>query len=424
MKVRVGAKSDIGRARERNEDSFIIRAPLFAVADGMGGHRGGDVASAMALETLQEVDAGSQPGALIEKVKLANGRVLERGEADRDLQGMGTTLTAVLADGDKAHLVHIGDSRAYLLREGEFRQVTRDHTLVQRMVDEGRLTRDEADHHPQRSILTRALGVEAEAEPDPITLDLLPGDRLMLCTDGLTGMVDEERIREVLESERDPQQACDRLIDEANAAGGEDNITVIVLDFEQDGGASEPETTETTEATTGGADGPSSAAPANPVQPAEATGQATRATATITQERTASERKTTSGAATAQRAATAGSPPSPKAQRRWRKLVIWAVLIVAVLGVAAVGVRAYVQHQWYVGDAGGRVAIYNGIPTKVLAFDLSNIKETTPLSSAAAERLAPWRGLHDGITADSLSDARSIVEQIRQDLQGTNRAGG
>jgi serine/threonine protein phosphatase PrpC len=424
MKVRVGAKSDIGRARERNEDSFITQAPLFAVADGMGGHRGGNVASAMALETLQEVDADGQPGALIEKVKLANGRVLERGEADRDLQGMGTTLTAVLADGDKAHIVHIGDSRAYLLRDGAFRQVTRDHTLVQRMVDEGRLTRDEAEHHPQRSILTRALGVEAEAEPDPITLDLHPGDRLLLCTDGLTGMVDEERIREVLESEPDPQQACDRLIDEANAAGGEDNITVIVLDFEQGEDAPDPRRTAAGEVTTAAADGQRGAAPADPARPAKATGQTSRATTTITQERTLSEGTARPTAVSGQPGGPGAGQVPPDAKRRRRKLVIWAVSIVAVLAVAVAGIRVYVQHQWYVGDAGGRVAIYNGIPTTVLSFDLSHVKEMTSLSSAAAERLAPWRGLHDGITAKSLSDARSIVEQIRQDLQGTNRAGG
>jgi serine/threonine protein phosphatase PrpC len=423
MNVRVGAKSDIGRARERNEDSFIIHAPLFAVADGMGGHRGGNVASAMALETLLEGDAGSQPEALIEKVKLANGRVLERGESERDLQGMGTTLTAVLTDGDKAHFVHIGDSRAYLLRGDDFRQLTHDHTLVQRMVDEGRLTRDEADHHPQRSILTRALGVDADAEPDPMTLDLHPGDRLLLCTDGLTGMVDEDRIREILQTEPDPQQASDRLIDEANAAGGEDNITVIVLDFELEESASDPGSTVATQAATADGGGAAAASPAGSRQRAEATGRA-GATATITRQRAEPESTAPTHVEAARPAGSRPPAAPPKAPRRWRKLVIWTSVVVAVLAAAVAGVRVYIQHQWYVGDAGGRIAIYNGIPTKVLAFELSHVEETTPLSSAAAERLAPWRGLHDGITAESLFDARSIVEQIRQDLQGTNRAGG
>jgi hypothetical protein len=166
------------------------------------------------------------------------------------------------------------------------------------------------------------------------------------------------------------------------------------------------------------------AAPAGSRQGAVAAVSASPATATITQERTASE-VTATARGSAARPAGSGPPLAPhKARRRWWKVVIWSVVVVAVLTAAVAGVRIYIQHQWYVGDAGGRVAIYNGIPTKVLAFDLSRVEESTALSSAAAERLAPWRGLHDGITAESLSAARGIVEQIRQDLQGTNRAGG
>jgi protein phosphatase len=424
MNVRVGAKSDIGRARERNEDSLLIKAPLYAVADGMGGHRGGNVASAMALETLEEVGAGSQPGALIEMVKLANGRVLERGEAERDLHGMGTTLTALLADDAKAHLVHIGDSRAYLLRDGVFRQLTRDHTLVQRMVDEGRLTREEADHHPQRSILTRALGVDAEAEPDPLTLDLQSGDRLLLCTDGLTGMVEEDRIRQLLEEEPDPQRACDRLIDEANAEGGEDNITVIVLNFGEDEHAADSGASGATRAALSAGDGASGAPNAGSSRQEESAGSSSPATTTITEERTSPDGTVIAEASASRPVGSDHLGAPPQARRRWGKVLLWTAVILALVTAAVIGSRVYVDHQWYVGDAGGRVAIYNGIPTKVLAFDLSHVEETTPLSAAAAERLAPWRGLHDGITAESLSDARSIVEQIRQDLEGTNRAGG
>jgi protein phosphatase len=409
MNVTVGAKSDIGRARERNEDSFLIDAPLYAVADGMGGHRGGNVASAMALETLQEGTSGNQPATLIEKVKLANGRVLERGEAERDLQGMGTTLTAILADGDKAHLVHIGDSRAYLLRDGKFQQLTQDHTLVQRMVDEGRLTREEADHHPQRSILTKALGVDADAEPDPMTLDLLPGDRLLLCTDGLTGMVDEDTIREVLETEPDPQRASDLLVDRANEAGGEDNITVIVLDVGRGEASPEPVTKggAARRASDGGGGGSASGSPGG--------------TATMTQDRVRSD---TTQLHFPQAGRAAMPAEDPERRRRWRKIAVWCAAITVLLVAAFVGVRTYVSDQWYVGDAEGRVAIYNGIPTRFLVFDLSHVQETTTLSSADAERLAPWRELHGGITAKSLADARTIVEQIRQDLQGPTRTNG
>jgi serine/threonine protein phosphatase PrpC len=396
MRVRVGAKSDIGRARERNEDSLLLSDPLFAVADGMGGHRGGNVASALALETLEEAARTGQLSELVEKVKEANVDVLGRGEAERDLQGMGTTLTAVKTDGTKAYLVHIGDSRAYLLREGSLQQLTQDHTLVQRMVDEGRLTKEEAEHHPQRSILTRALGVDADAEPDPLTLDLLAGDRLLLCTDGLTGMVGIDRIHEIIEGEPEPQVAADRLVDAANEAGGEDNITVIVLDFEQDD------------------DGSDQRAAASPANVSETDGPASQAIS--------GSRSSTMlvGQPLTGHRAPEGRQAAPKRGRRtWRRFAIWTAALIVILAMALVGVRIYVDRQWFVGDAGGRVAIYNGIPTKVLAFDLSRVRETTDLSAAAAERLAPWRGLHDGITAESLADARTIVQQIRRDLQVT-----
>jgi serine/threonine protein phosphatase PrpC len=401
MRVRVGAKSDIGRARERNEDSLLLSDPLFAVADGMGGHKGGNVASAMALETLEEAARSGQLSELVEKVKEANVHVLGRGEAERDLQGMGTTLTAVKTDGTKAYLVHIGDSRAYLLRDGALQQLTQDHTLVQRMVDEGRLTKEEAEHHPQRSILTRALGVDADAEPDPLTLDLLAGDRLLLCTDGLTGMVGIDRIHETLEGEPDAQVAADRLVDAANDAGGEDNITVIVLDFEEDDDGSDQRTAAIPADTSETDGGPASQAISG-----------SRSSITVVGQPLAGHR------------APKGRQAAPKrGRRRWRRFAIWTAALIVVLALALVGVRVYVDRQWFVGDTGGRVAIYNGIPTKVLAFDLSRVRETTDLSAAAAERLAPWRGLHDGITAESLADARSIVGQIRRDIQVT-KAGG
>jgi PPM family protein phosphatase len=433
MIVRVGTKSDIGRVRERNEDSFLARAPLYAVADGMGGHRGGNVASAMALETLQEVAENGHLSELIEKVKQANVRVLERGEAERDLRGMGTTLTALVADGSTAYLVHIGDSRAYLLREGTFQQLTRDHTLVQRMVDEGRLTREEAERHPQRSILTRALGVDADAEPDPLTLDLHPGDRILLCTDGLTAMIDVDSIRQILEEESDPQAACDRLIDAANAAGGEDNITVVVLDFEEGEEGPDAGTTATRAANTvapapEGASGLSAKAGAQArTRPGRGSGTAT-ATAPVAHGEDGPSDLTVVGRPLELASETLepdGAAVKPAVRhRRRRRVLIWAAAVLVVLGVVAAGVRFYVDRQWYVGDAGGRVAIYKGIPTRVLTVDLSHVQETTELSSTAAEQLAPWRRLHDGITADSLAAARSIVDQIRRDVQNIKVATG
>jgi protein phosphatase len=376
MRVRVGARSDIGRARERNEDAYLIREPLFAVADGMGGARGGDVASSLALEILQDDRAAS----LVETIKQANQRVLERAESDRDLRGMGTTLTAVVADDAKARVAHVGDSRAYLLREGNLQQLTEDHTLVQRMVREGRITAEEARRHPQRSVITRALGVEEDLSVDELTLDMHPGDRLLLCTDGLTSMVEGERIREILGGEDDPQTACDRLIDAANRAGGDDNVTVIVVDFLDDGVGETDRAVEP--ATSGRAE---SAPPA--VKPA-------------------------------------AEPLAAPRRVRWRRVVLWVGVVVAVLAAALIGTRLYVDRQWYVGDAGGRVAIYNGIPAEVLGLELSHVEVTTELATAEAQRLQPWRGLSEGITTGSLEEAERIVDQIRQDLAGPEGGGG
>lgn len=234
-RFRVGARTDVGKVREGNEDSYMARDPLFAVADGMGGHRGGEVASKLALDTLKK--AADPSAALPEAVKEANRVVFRKAAADRALAGMGTTLTAVLAQGEHLRLAHVGDSRAYLIRDGELQRITKDHTIVERMVEEGRITPEEAEIHPQRSILTRALGVEEDVQIDQATIEARPGDRVLLCSDGLTGMIGEDRILDILaEHGDDPQAASDALVDAANDAGGVDNITVVVIDVADGGG--------------------------------------------------------------------------------------------------------------------------------------------------------------------------------------------
>jgi len=384
----------VGRLRERNEDAYLIRDPVFAVADGMGGHRGGDVASALALESLDapegsDEDSNSDPFAgLLAGIKEANRRVLERGESDAALKGMGTTLTAVLAEDDRAHVAHVGDSRAYLLRGGMLQQLTEDHTLVQRMVREGRLKPDEAETHPQRSILTRALGIDDDLEVDQLTLDVHPGDRLLICSDGLTSMVSRERIQEILLSEPDQQLAADRLVEVAIDAGGDDNVTVIVLDVLDEG------------------DGPSSGEHATVVSTSSSDGRPAR---------------TGSLPASAQAARTVGPAEGAgrrKRRRRAGRIAMWTGILVAVVVASLVGLRLYVDRQWYVGDNAGRVAIYNGIPAGVLGFELHHVQETTDLDTAEALRLGPWRALRDGITVNSLSEAEGVVEQIRRDILG------
>jgi PPM family protein phosphatase len=401
MKVRVGVRSDIGRLRQRNEDAYLVKDGLFVVADGMGGHRGGDVASTLALETIESADSGDITlEALVGDIKRANQAVMERGEADRELRGMGTTITAVIAEDGKAHVAHVGDSRAYLLRSGALQQLTEDHTLVQRMVREGRLTEDEAAHHPQRSVLTRALGVDEDIPVDELSLDVHPGDRLLLCTDGLSNMIDRDRIRKILSRERDPQAACDKLIDAANRAGGDDNITVIVLDFEEDAGE------------------PTSAGSASPADSAEDGGRTFSA-------RSRPASSDVAGPPEEGQSATRSVPVIGEAERKeqrrrtinWRRVAVWTGIVVVLITAALVGTRVYIDRQWYVGDSNGRVAIYNGIPTAVIGFELSHVQQITNLDARRAQRLQPWSAIQDGITARNLADAQRIVEQIRLDLQ-------
>jgi len=425
MRARFGSKTDIGRARERNEDSLLVKAPLFVVADGMGGHRGGNVASSLATQKLGEADLrGDGPlRALVGQIKEANKLVLQRGESDRDLRGMGTTVTALLLDGEKAHVAHVGDSRAYLLRSGALQQLTEDHTLVQRMVREGKLTPDQAVHHPQRSIITRALGVEEELPVDELTLSVQDGDRLLLATDGLTAMVEEAEIKAILEAEADPQSACDRLVEAANRGGGEDNITVVVLDFVVEG----PGDAARTDA--------AAAAPAPAVgrstQETRASGAGTSNDVAPTMAMAASATAAT-GTRTAERPAPTGpaesiAEPTKERKRgiRWGRVALWLGVLAAVVVAALVGTRLYVDGQWYVGESQGRVAVYNGIPTAVFGYKLSHVDQLTGLSAAQAELLQPWKGLKDGITASSKADAERVVTQISQDLsQSKTGAGG
>ncbi|WP_303633775.1 Stp1/IreP family PP2C-type Ser/Thr phosphatase [Actinomadura madurae] len=232
--IRYAARSDVGMLREGNEDSAYAGAHLLAVADGMGGHVGGEIASAAAIEALRALDkdlpATELLAALEHTVKTANDNLHRIVESDPALQGMGTTLTAMLWAGNQVALVHIGDSRAYLLRDGSLFQITHDHTLVQSLVDEGRISPDEAASHPQRSLLLRALDGRGEVDPDLSLREAKVGDRYLLCSDGLSGVVTAETIFQVLTDVDDPEQAVRQLIDLANRGGGPDNITCVVAD--------------------------------------------------------------------------------------------------------------------------------------------------------------------------------------------------
>jgi serine/threonine protein phosphatase PrpC len=226
-----GSRTDVGCVRERNEDSLAVSPPLFAVADGMGGHAAGDVASELAIKVLMNyAPTSADADALGEAVVKANHAVIN--EALRaELAGMGTTMTACVVDGTNLAIAHVGDSRAYLLHHGKLQQLTRDHSLVADMVEAGRLTEEEARVHPNRSIITRAIGSDPNMRPDLYEITASPGDRLLICSDGLYSMVKPSRIQSQLARIRDPQRCASALVNDAISAGGLDNVTVIVVDI-------------------------------------------------------------------------------------------------------------------------------------------------------------------------------------------------
>ena len=240
MRLSSFAGTDVGRARTGNEDSYFCGQTVFAVADGLGGHQGGEVASAAAVEPLARLDGGEfadprdAAEALANAIREANEAILDRAAGDPALYGMGTTVTAAAVAGDgQLQLAHVGDSRAYLLREGGLAQLTTDHTVVGELVRRGRLTPEQAAIHPERSILTRAVGLDPRVPVDlPDPLELQSEDQVLLCSDGLTEAVDDGQIADLLAAAGDGDAACRSLIAAANAAGGPDNITVVLLRVE------------------------------------------------------------------------------------------------------------------------------------------------------------------------------------------------
>ena len=244
---RTAALSHPGRRRRHNEDSYVVEPPFFAVADGMGGAKAGEVASGLAAAAVQERGGDGQSGearvaALIEE---ANRRVFRRASEDREAAGMGTTMTVALVEDDRVAIGHVGDSRAYLIRDGELEQLTDDHSLVAELVRSGKLTPEEAESHPQRSVITRALGTEADVDVDTFSVVAAPGDLFLLCSDGLTTMVDDRTILEAVQRHRgNLEEAARALVNAANRGGGEDNITVVF--FEVAGAAEPAEPTEDT----------------------------------------------------------------------------------------------------------------------------------------------------------------------------------
>jgi len=244
--VHVGAVTDPGRRRRRNEDAYVVEPPLFAVADGMGGAQAGEVASRLAAAALKE--SGAEAGGerrIVSLIQEANRRVYDRSNRDPNASGMGTTMTVALVENGQVAFGHVGDSRAYLIRDGSMEQLTEDHSLVAELMRSGKLSPEEAETHPQRSVITRALGTDPDVDVDTFTIAAHKGDLFLLCSDGLTTMVPNETILDLVERHRDDvEKALRALVSAANKGGGEDNITVVAFEIAAEGAVHDGETLE------------------------------------------------------------------------------------------------------------------------------------------------------------------------------------
>ncbi|HWC41254.1 MAG TPA: Stp1/IreP family PP2C-type Ser/Thr phosphatase [Actinomycetota bacterium] len=385
MRLVFAAATDVGRMRKNNEDSYLSAKPVAAVADGMGGHSAGEVASAIAIEELTALrgrgpweNETAATDDLKQAILRANRRIREMAARDRRLNGMGTTLVALLEDGDMVHVANVGDSRGYLLRQGELSQVTVDHSLVQELVDDGRLSPEDAERHPQRSVITRALGIDPEVEFDLFTYKLQVGDRLLLCSDGLSDVVEPAQIRKVLLRVPSAQRAARELVTVANANGGPDNITVIVVDAVDESAPLADDGGDTTGDLVAG-----SATGALPVVgDGEPTGRR-------------------SG-----RAARA-KDRSLATHRRLQRFLVAGIVILVVAALFVAG-RSFLFSRYWVGFDGDSVAVFQGVPGDVAGLRFSRLVERSPVTRAQVPAGYAAR-LDDGVPADDLADARSIA---------------
>jgi PPM family protein phosphatase len=382
--------SDTGMQRRANEDSLLARSPLFVVADGMGGAQAGEVASRIAVESFDAAleGNGAPEETLASRALAANTRIYELAQHDPDRAGMGTTLTAVYVGEHEVAIAHVGDSRAYCLREGELQRLTDDHSLVDELIRQGRLTPEEAEDHPQRSIITRALGPEAVVEVDTRSFHARPGDVYLLCSDGLTTMLSEATVTEVLLANPRLREAGEALIARANEAGGRDNITVILLRLEEVGG-----------------DG---ATRISAVARDRDDRQQTRVSGAVRLETALAEQQPEPMDAVTPRRPRR-PPPAPAAggeRRAWRRLAAPLILL-AVLGIVVAGAWVASQSVYFIAtNSRGLVTLYRGVPYELPG----GIKLYTS-------------DFVSGVSAASLSAARRHT-LLDHSLRSENDAGG
>ena len=403
---RSAAVSHVGKIRSDNQDSGYAGKHLFVVADGMGGHAGGDVASAIAAKRIAEVDklytsANDAEFALQSALLAANSLIAETVFDHIELTGMGTTVSGLLRVGDKVALAHIGDSRIYLFRDGKLEQISKDHTFVQRLVDSGRITPEEAAVHPRRAVLMRVLGdVDAAPELDTTVLDTRPGDRWLLCSDGLSSYVADDRIAAVLASTPDALDAADLLVKESLDQGAPDNVTVILVDVDET-----PESPHVPPVFVGSASVPLVFEP-------DGTRRQLRLPSLLLHPLKSTQ-------------------PDPShfepesdgyldelmledRRRARRRRISWLVFVAAV--IAAVIAAAIIGYQWtqthyFVGSHDGRVAIYQGVQQDIGPIKLSHVLQETTIELADLP-VSRREDVEGTINADDLADARRIIEAL------------
>ncbi|KRE39015.1 serine/threonine protein phosphatase [Janibacter sp. Soil728] len=385
------ARSDVGLVRKDNQDSGYAGPHLLVVADGMGGHAGGDIASATVITELVEIDHDSLTASeastqLSRAITSANQEIARTFEDNPELEGMGTTVTAVMRARNKLIIAHIGDSRAYLLREGRLAQVTKDHSFVQTLIDEGRITEEEASTHPQRSVVTRVLTGAADDEPDVGAREARVGDRYMLCSDGLSGFVALDTIEEILAGDTPPGRAADSLVSLAIRAGAPDNVTVIVADVV------EASTTPSTQPQVVG-----SAALRRPAKRVD-NSPAGRAAALTAQDDDEGVELDEEG--------------SSSRGGRWLRRIGALVVALLLVGAAAYAGYAWTQQQYYVGAQDGQVTVYRGVAQDLGPISLHSAVDQTdiPLSELPSFYRDEVRAT---ISVDSRTAANQRVDSLR-----------
>jgi serine/threonine protein phosphatase PrpC len=391
------ARSDVGLVRQNNQDSAYAGPHLLVVADGMGGHAGGDVASSLAIGELAPLDDESHGADALERLRAgmmaAHRELLDRVHEEPQLTGMGTTVTALLRTGGRLALAHIGDSRAYLLRDSELIQITRDHTFVQTLVDEGRLTQEEAEQHPQRSVLMRVLSdVVDDVEPDLSMREARIGDRYLLCSDGLSGVVSHDTLRETLATGGDPASTCEALVALARRGGAPDNVTAIVADVVPAGSPTDS--------------APSVVGAASLRQPRRLpapNGSAAERAAALTAPSMVDEGDDDEA-----------SPDGvPRRRGRAVRRLLGGLLVAVVITGGVYTAWRWVMRQYFVGTKNGNVAIFHGIPDDLGPVQLSSVDEVlndipvTDLPQYSRDRV------RNGIVADTHADALGIVSTLR-----------